>query len=238
MNDMDYSDAIQKIEKKNLVENVVQQMYKLIESGVWVEGFKIASEHQLAVDFNVSRVVIREALQNLRSHDMIITRQGSGSFVCNPNNFSGIIDDSVLQISEDDFQSLIELRACVENRSIQLSVKYGTDQDFNAIHDALICMEESVGNLEKFTQADLRFHMAVVESGHSRLLIKAYRSCQTELLFIFREMNRVHESQTYALTTHNEIYQAILSRNAKSTLDIYKNMSKFNKVRYSNLFKS
>lgn len=236
---MKYPSAIQKIEKNNLVDNVIRQMQGLIQGGVWREGDKIASENQLAKDFNVSRVVIREALQSLRSRNMIITRHGLGSFVCNPNNFSGSSEDGdLLEISEDDYLSLCELRACVENRAIQLSAEYGTQEDFNRIYEALQRMRDSTHDLVEFTEADLDFHMAIVGSGHSRLLIKAYHSCQSELFFILREMNRIRDSPTYALASHQEIYEAIADRDAKRALAHLKDMEKFNKVRYASMFRS
>lgn len=235
---MEYPSAIQKIEKSNLVDNVIRQMQGLIQGGVWKEGDKIASENQLAKDFNVSRVVIREALQSLRSRNMIITRHGLGSFVCNPNNFSAPTEGSdLLEISEDDYLSLCELRACVENRAIQLSVEYGTQEDFDRIYDALQRMKNSAHNSVEFTTADLDFHMAIVDSGHSKLLIKAYHSCQSELFFILQEMNRVRDSPTYALATHQGIYEAIAARDAKRALALFKDMGKFNKARYASMFK-
>lgn len=236
---MEYPAAIQKIEKSKLVDNVIDQMYHLIECGVWREGDKIASENQLAKDFNVSRVVIREALQSLRSRNMILTRHGLGSFVCNPQNFSGIIDENdLLEISEEDYLSLCDLRDCVETRAIQLSAKYGTQEDFDRIAGALERMRSAADDLEEFTAADLDFHVAVVESGHSRLLIKAYHSCQNEMRFILRQMNRIRESPTYALSSHMDIYQAIAARDTKRALALLKDMEKFNRVRYSRLFKA
>lgn len=235
---MEYLSAIHKIEKSKLVDNVIEQMQGMIQRGVWKEGDKIASENQLAKDFNVSRVVIREALQSLRSRNMIITRHGLGSFVCNPNNFSDATEEGdLLEISEDDYLSLCELRACVENRAIQLSVEYGTQEDFDRIRDALQRMKESSNNSAEFTEADLDFHLAIVDSGHSKLLIKAYHSCQSELYFILQEMNRVRDSPTYALSSHQEIYDAIAGRDAKRALACLKDMEKFNKARYATMFK-
>ncbi len=235
---MGYPTNIHKIEKSNLVDNVIQQMYGLIEGGAWKEGSKLASENQLATEFNVSRVVIREALQNLRSRNMIITRQGLGSFVCNPMNFTNHLKEgNLLEISEDDFLSLSELRMCVESRAVELSVIHGTQSDFERIHNALKHMEESADHLDEYTIADYEFHLAIVESGHSELLIKAYHSCRNELLFILRELNRLNHSQTYGIASHAEVYEAIRARDAKGALAIFKNMVKFNTVRYASLFK-
>lgn len=235
---MGYADNIHKIERGNLVDNVVAQITELINIGVWKEGEKIASESQLAKDFSVSRVVIREALQNLRSRNIIVTRHGLGSFVCNSNNFSNISgNNDFLALSEEDLLSLYELRTCVENRAIQLSTVYGTEEDFEQIRKALDQMKVSTNDLLQFTEADLAFHMAIVKSGHSRLLIKAYQSCEKELFTILKEMNRIYDSHTFAISSHTDIYQAISARDAKRALTVLKNAGDFNKVRYYTLFK-
>ena len=62
-----------------------RRMRELIQSKAWEEGGRIPSEHKLAEQLSVSRVVVREALQTLRTERWIITRHGAGSFVSNPN---------------------------------------------------------------------------------------------------------------------------------------------------------
>lgn len=236
----DNGSGIQKIQKgPKLVDSVIQQMRRLIDESVWKEGEKIASENQLAADFNVSRIVIREALQNLRAMNMIVTRQGLGSFVCNPNNFLNDFNGvNKLEISESDFQSLSELRLCIEGRAAFLSVRSATEEDFDAVLSALKVMEKNVGNLEQFTSADFMFHMAVVDAGHSKLLSKIYQSCRNEIYFALHEMNSVPESHTFAITSHTKIYNALIKRDYNETSRIYRDTFEFNGARYKKLFKS
>ena len=59
------------IQKTNLVDAVYHQICEQIKSGQWKEGEKIASEHKLCELCNVSRVVVREALQRLRSQGIV-----------------------------------------------------------------------------------------------------------------------------------------------------------------------
>lgn len=226
--------GIRRIEKSNLVDDVTLQMQSLIEAGTWCEGDKLASENRLAKSFNVSRIVIREALQGLRSLNMIVTRQGLGSFVCNPNNF---VSGNILEISAEDFQSLQILRRSVEMQAILLAKTNATHEDMEKISHALNQMRENVGDCERFTDADLAFHIAVVESGHSKLLNKAYISCRDELRFVLLEMNRIPDSHTYAIMTHQQIYQYIWERNSSAANEMLKEMSDFNGVRYEKLFK-
>ena len=88
-----------KIEKVNLVDAVCQQLRDMIVSGKFPEGTKLESENKLAESFSVSRVVIREALQQLRSEKLIVTRQGVGTYVANPTNFT--INTQSIDLTEE-----------------------------------------------------------------------------------------------------------------------------------------
>lgn len=72
-----------------------EQIEKLIEQGVWPEGFKLPSEHQFQEQLNISRSTIRQALQVMESSGLIEKRTGKGSFVRSRqdqgNNLIGII---------------------------------------------------------------------------------------------------------------------------------------------------
>ena len=231
---------IQRVEKSNLVDSVTEQLINLIESGIWEEGEKVPSESQMAREFDVGRGVIREALQRLRSRNLIVTHHGQGSFVCNPDNFAANPDFSKLDLSENDYKSLNDLRACVETRAIMLSRTSAQEEDFEKIQDAYAAMKSSAEeqDLEKFTAADLGFHTAIVESSHSSMLIKAYKSCKAELYFGLYEMNRIPNSYSYAITTHGQICDAVCRRDAEGALHVMENMHLFNNARYAGLLKT
>lgn len=57
------------------------QMREWIISGKWSDGYKIPSERQLAIEFNVSRMTARQAINTLVSDGLLERRVGSGTFV-------------------------------------------------------------------------------------------------------------------------------------------------------------
>ena len=61
---------------------IYEQLLHYITSGEWPVGTRLPSEKDLAEQFGVSRVPIREALQRLRAIGVVRSLQGSGSFVC------------------------------------------------------------------------------------------------------------------------------------------------------------
>ena len=70
-----------KIAKKALYFEVIDFLLEDIKSGQYPPGSKLPSEDQLAREFSVSRVTLREALRVLEDDGVIIRRHGTGTFV-------------------------------------------------------------------------------------------------------------------------------------------------------------
>lgn len=70
-----------KIVKKALYQDVLGFLQEDIKSGRYAPGEKLPSESQLAREFSVSRVTLREALRVLEDDGLIFRRHGSGTFV-------------------------------------------------------------------------------------------------------------------------------------------------------------
>lgn len=62
-----------------------------IKEGVWEPGEQIPSEMELCATFGVSRTVVRQALRELQTENIIIKRKGKGTFVAKPKISEGLI---------------------------------------------------------------------------------------------------------------------------------------------------
>lgn len=69
-----------KIPKYQVLMNWIKER---IESGQLMPGDKLASEHDLCVQFAMSRQTVRHALSVLEADGIIEGRQGSGNYICN-----------------------------------------------------------------------------------------------------------------------------------------------------------
>ena len=67
---------IKPIKRKDISEEVLEQLKYNIISGAWPPGTKIPSELELAKLFNVSRVSIREAIHRLMGMGVLTVRKG------------------------------------------------------------------------------------------------------------------------------------------------------------------
>ncbi|PHL22915.1 GntR family transcriptional regulator [Enterococcus faecium] len=57
------------------------QLKNEIEQGIWKVGDRLPSERELAVKFNVSRMTLRQAIQNLADEGILERKIGSGTYV-------------------------------------------------------------------------------------------------------------------------------------------------------------
>jgi GntR family transcriptional regulator len=70
-----------KVVKKALYQDVLGFLQEDIKNGRYSPGEKLPSEDQLAREFSVSRITLREALRVLEDDGVIIRRHGAGTFV-------------------------------------------------------------------------------------------------------------------------------------------------------------
>lgn len=89
-----------------LYRQIKELMIKSLEAGEWGPGEAIPSEAELAVRFSVSQGTVRKAIDEMAAENMLLRRQGKGTFVAShndPRSFyrflrlmpdSGVVDQS------------------------------------------------------------------------------------------------------------------------------------------------
>lgn len=198
-------------------------------SGAWKEGKKLDGENQLAKSFQVSRVVIREAIGMLRAEHLVVTKQGVGSFVANPSNFSS--PDTLIALSTQAYEEFIDFRNSVQVSAMKISIVKASNEDYERIQECLDRMESFSEDVEKYSQADFEFHFEIIKSAHNLFLEKAYLSNQNALTSILREMNSLPKSQRFGVDSHALILEDLRSKNIKSIVKRYSEMAEYNQAR-------
>ena len=64
-----------------LYKQIVQAIQHSIQSGEYPEGSRLPSEQELSELFHVSRITVRTALKELADEELVIRRQGKGTYV-------------------------------------------------------------------------------------------------------------------------------------------------------------
>lgn len=225
-----------KIEKVNLVDAVYQQLREMIITGKLAEGVKLESENKLAQSFNVSRVVIREALQQLRSEKLIVTRQGVGTYVANPSNF--LFGTQTINLTEEAYRDFLRFRESVEYGAVMLSKAAAAEEDFDELDRCVSVMKQTQFERQEFNEADFNFHFAIVRCAHNLYLENAMKSNRQPLISVFDAMNALPEAGNFGMASHEELATLMRKRDVKGVIRSYDEMGKYNMARLTDFFKN
>lgn len=198
--------------RERLADQLYGQILEQIVSGVLGAGDRLPSEKQICERFGVSRPIVREALLRLQADGLVVSRQGSGSFVQRrpPQSLTRFVQ------SEDVAPILrcLEARIPVEGQAAALAAIRHTPSQLAAIGRALGDLGDRLASGQLAISADLAFHRAVAEaSGNGlftqmlELLHETIERSMTMALSITREGSRDRAARV--LEEHRAIYDAI-----------------------------
>lgn len=162
------------LDKKDIREQVYDQLLSQITTGRWTLGMKIPSENELASIMGVSRISVREAIQKLAAMDLVETFRGKGTFVreFTTNNYLKSLTPMLLMTSAD-ILFVVEYRRILEVGIIDLYTKHPTSRDVEFLSGTLGKMKRyHKTNLKKYTKHDLEFHMKLYEMTGNPFIIK------------------------------------------------------------------
>lgn len=84
-----------------MYQQIVDNIKQLILAGHWAVGQGLPSIRELAVSVKVSVITVKRAYQELEREDVIVTRQGMGSFVAAHTNTMADLKHAELMASVD-----------------------------------------------------------------------------------------------------------------------------------------
>lgn len=231
--------AIKSIERSKVSDEVYNQMFKNILSGEWKEGDKLPSESELCKLFNVSRVSIRSAMHKLKGQNLIVTKQGVGSFVSNPLS-NKLVNNTMplMELSEDEYREILEFRQAIEFKAIDLAVERADEADIKELETALEQMVLCSNDYVKFAKADLKFHLNIIKASKNRLFYNIMLNYKDILHHYLQEMGRLSNNNfEYSLNNHKAILEALKNREAKKAKDIILKSMDYNFTRFKDAFK-
>ena len=132
-----------------------------IGAGTLRPGDRLPTEAQLASAHGVSRTVVREAVHQLQSRRLVVSRQGSGVYVAlapvnRPLEFDPTVLDSVQAVVH-----VVELRRVIESETAALAAERATRAQIAAMRRALKAIDAAAAAGGDGVAEDLAFHQAI-----------------------------------------------------------------------------
>ena len=143
-----------------------------ILTGALTVGMKLPSENELTATYDVSRSVVREALQQLQAGGLVASFQGRGTYVL---DLPGQEPDggAFRAVSRDDAAALLEYRMGVEGEAAALAATRRTDLQLVAIERALDRFRASATRPQDVVPADYDLHLRIATASGNRFCKEA-----------------------------------------------------------------
>jgi DNA-binding FadR family transcriptional regulator len=185
-----------------------------IVSGTWMPGSILPSFDQLAEEFSVSRLSVREAMRALAAKGLVDSRPRRGTVV-RPRNEWSRLDPDILVWQIGDLpnaafvRSLFEARLIIEPEAAALVAARATEEVLAAIEQAFQAMESSDPRSLESIEADVAFHQAILNGTGNEFLAAFAPVIGTWLTKAFRVQRIAEPEQEHFVPQHRAIFEAI-----------------------------
>lgn len=197
--------------------DAVDQLLDAIIAGSLTAGEQLPPEGQLAAEFGVSRLTLREAVRLLQAQGVIVQVPGSRHRIAPVAEWTGM--DAVVRHARSAGErrrsslELLEVRVMIETGAAQLAAERRSSEHLEILEASLERMAEhhASGDLDAFVEADLEFHDTILRAADNRILIAAMLPLTSVLAETRGETSAVPEIREHAIAEHGRLVEAIRS---------------------------
>lgn len=194
-----------------LADVVHDRIRRAIADGQYADGARLPGENDLAHQFDVSRPVIRAALKRLRVEGLVISRQGSGSYVAAPGDPKTLAFQPVETIA--DLQRCYEFRLTIESAAAAMAATRRSEAQLAEIAKFLAMLRDATERRSHREDADFNFHLAITAASNNQYFETSMRALKDHIAvgmkFHGLSLQSVRGGLGHVLDEHTEIFEAI-----------------------------
>ncbi len=207
--------------RSSLSATVAQQIGDMIIERRLAAGTRLPSETQLSEMYHVSRPTVREAMKSLKAQNVVVIRQGDGTYV-NDNTRMG---EDPLKLRYVDPKTLtegiFEARLLLEPQIAMLAAQRVTPKELQKLEKIVAQMQRVEYQDPARLALDMEFHTLIAKSAKnsvfSQLMPVIYETIEKGSVWLHEVEANYKRSQR----AHQEIYMALMRRDvslAKSAM--------------------
>lgn len=158
---------------KSLVNITINKILNMIKEQKLKPNDKLPTVDELASAFSVGRSTIREALKVLSAQNIIVIKQGAGTFVSEKEGISR--DPLGLEYISDDINvifDMVTLRLIFEPEMASMAAQFATRKDIQDIKYYCEEVEQLIEQGEDYHKADAGFHIAIAKASGNGVIHK------------------------------------------------------------------
>jgi DNA-binding GntR family transcriptional regulator len=193
---------VTEIEEKKISQS--EKAYKFIKKSImnlkYTPG-QMVSENEVADELSMSRTPVREAIQRLKSEDLIETIANRGNIV--------------KVLSNEDIRQIYEMAEGLEGMVAYLAAKNHNEKELSDLLNAVNGMEKSIedNDFELWVENDEKFHDILQHLCGNEYLIDNLDLLYSKIHHV-RILTQKMMDKKISTAEHRNIYEAIKDNNA------------------------
>jgi GntR family transcriptional regulator, transcriptional repressor for pyruvate dehydrogenase complex len=194
---------------------IAEQIRGAILTGRLKAGDRLSPERELAEQFGVSRVTVRDALRSLEAMGLIAVKVGArgGAFVTAPtgSKVAQTMSD-MMMMSATTPEDIVEARLIVELGTVTLACARASDEDIAELRELCEHGRDALAAGNYTRELSWDFHAKLGQSAHNGAvggLTQSFRSTLSMHPLRVREGSRAHE---LTVEEHMRIVEALERR--------------------------
>jgi GntR family transcriptional regulator, transcriptional repressor for pyruvate dehydrogenase complex len=200
--------------RRNAYRDVADQIRQTIFRDKLSLFQRLPSERDLAEQFGVSRVVVREAVRTLEFGGLVTVKKGPKGGIFVAQDYERPIVDTVSNLlagGEATLANLFELRLLIEPYAAARVAEAGTEDDFAALEKTIGATEREHGADQSVRHRYIDFHRQVVRLARNPLLAVIG---ETVLLVLYDRVKTAVSADTTeaGLIMHRQLVNAFRRR--------------------------
>jgi len=177
-----------RIHPVTLVGQLLERLSEPIKSGALKPGDELPSISQMADEFGVSRIVIREALKSLEAKGVVELKNGKRARVRSVTN-EPLIDyfHHAVHVEISSIADFMEIRQALEIQAAGLAAQRRTAAEVVTMEATLRAMTETISQIELFGNHDAELHLSIARATHNEMMFRILSSIRDVITEVSRE---------------------------------------------------
>jgi len=211
--------VFRRIRGGNAFEETVERLLQAVKLGQVRPGERLPSERELAQQFGVSRVTLREAIRALAQEGFFESRRGrsGGTFVLPTAEWRRDARDvrTIADDMGDELTDALLMRQVLEPGAVELAARREHSPEEVAAVGAMLAEERAVG-VGEYRTIDSRLHVALAGLAGSPSLSAAVADVRMRLNDLLDAIPLLPRNIAHSTEQHRRVVEAVLAGRPKA----------------------
>lgn len=184
---------------------VITSLRKQIITGVYKPGERL-TEGQLATNYGVSRVPVREAIRTLKAEGFLRVVPYWGTVVA--------------QLSSREISDLLDVRSSLELLGVEQAAKYRTEEDLLGLKELIKQGNDALGkkDMNALPELNTRFHLLITKASGNVALLEVMGTLSAKIEWAYSKSVSVRAGASW--TEHKAILAAIARGDSQAAREV------------------